>query len=310
MKDIFLMLKLTLKAGDQDSLNDLIKNISDRKIRFEVMDLNNNHIKLDYRNRLFVAVNMSYSGFDSSYDSRFRPSVHIHPMLVLTIPDQCLLGAFWIDEKIDFLRILWNGAFVSRVLYSDTALFEGMKNAILNQNRAALLILIWIVELVTGLDAKNANEKSFEPSAELFRLAVSMPSRSGDGRKCDMFKFISLFQLLLRAHAESMPKDDPVIMAWATHVRAWENEIEPIRSFGQWVLDFSHLMSNEYIENEYNGIRYLYREKYRIMRASIFCQGSIRPCRQDDEMQQRFIAAVGKSIWFEGEVEMTFPLYS
>ena len=135
------------------------------------------------------------------------------------------------------------------VQYSLAAFHEGMINAIVQGNYEALLVLIWQADrLAEYKDSKSYDRPPFKPPAELFRLVARFGTQdtalsgchSSDTNFNDPLLSIKLFTLLLRAHAEAMPQNDPDITAWAHQLLKYEDcvEYDQAKAFAQWVLDW------------------------------------------------------------------------
>lgn len=113
---------------------------------------------------------------------------------------------------------------------STAALHAGTKNAILEGNATALLVLVWAEFRISQSRAPFPHDAPYEIPPDLFRLAAS-DARKDDA--CADAVAISTFSLLLRTHAESMPNFDKTILAWASYLLSKPSS----QAFGQWLAD-------------------------------------------------------------------------
>lgn len=131
------------------------------------------------------------------------------------------------DNDIAYLETLRTGygldAPATDVSFSRDALQQGIHQALLEHNSRALTSLLKIDEYFTrrriestGTSSNHHDYYSLPP--EHFHTAVTL---AGDDP--------TLFQLLLRANAESLPADDSTITQWAMDLD---------NAFGRWLLDF------------------------------------------------------------------------
>ena len=96
--------------------------------------------------------------------------------------------------------------------------------------------------------AESYRENPLKPPPELFRLVAKQGMRpfaatsdesSGYQVKIDDADIsMRLFTLLLRAHAESMPQNDPDIEAWVHHLSTSQDSDGTIQALAQWVIDW------------------------------------------------------------------------
>lgn len=133
------------------------------------------------------------------------------------IPDWLLRSTPWTGKQLQLLQLLRQGyTFIQHdhvMSISARAVFEGMRNAILEFNVAALTTLLEIhnVFFKSGtwtfqhMLATQLTPASYHPlPLELFHLAA----RQDNGAT-------QMISLLLRAGIDSLPQDDEIITAWA-----------------------------------------------------------------------------------------------
>lgn len=122
---------------------------------------------------------------------------------------------------------------VARILLSRDALLQGLRTALVENNARALGVLLKIDEFYArslhkaggidiGDDDDDANAAAatvYTVPADCFRTAVRVARDNDDP---------AIFQLLVRASAESVPADDPEITQWAMSLDS---------PFGSWLLD-------------------------------------------------------------------------
>lgn len=157
------------------------------------------------------------------------------------------------------------------VTYSSAGFHAGMKNAVLERNPTALLVLAWAADRIYAMRKSSHHDTPFELPQDIFRSAVS--SSTEDNESADAIT-ISIFKILLRTHAESMPKSDDRIVAWATHLLSRPSS----QAFGQWLLEFSSRPEeNEYILDTSHGDFGLYgiRGDFDRVRRPLFQGGEI-----------------------------------
>ncbi|KAL2841442.1 hypothetical protein BJY01DRAFT_217483 [Aspergillus pseudoustus] len=147
---------------------------------------------------------------------------------IFSIPDKYLSGT---DEGFNenhtrFLELIRaaggltrpiNGSSTRNVAFSREAIQEGIHTALIEHNAAALTTLLKIDEYTFRCEESDVR-LAYTLPAEHFRTAVRV-ARDDPG----------LFQLLLRASAESVPLDDSEITQWAMELDG---------PFGAWLLDF------------------------------------------------------------------------
>ncbi|KAL1977170.1 hypothetical protein VTN31DRAFT_29 [Thermomyces dupontii] len=136
--------------------------------------------------------------------------------------------------------------------YSREALQEGIHNALVSRNERALTILLKLDEMLVRSHVTETGELPYSLPAEHFRTAVH---HSPDDPR--------FFQLLLRAHAESVPPDDPDITQWAMDLQS--SPAQGSRALGGWLLDFMVELTADVVE----------RARKDPQRAALFYQGGI-----------------------------------
>ena len=122
-----------------------------------------------------------------------------------------------------------------------------MRRATLQGHYDALFALLWLACRLAHCKTWPADARRLDPPEHLFRLAVTSEKSSLSGDGSDYAETsggatevkLRVFLLLLRAHAESMPRNDPVIEGWAIQLLACQNNNDMDRAFAQWVLDWS-----------------------------------------------------------------------
>ncbi|KAL4803271.1 hypothetical protein BDV18DRAFT_45482 [Aspergillus unguis] len=171
-----------------------------------------------------VSISIRQEGYGSS-----RETNRIIPLFsVLEIPDKFVSGG---DEGfnaihtrfLESLRVA-GGLTPERgpelrkeINLSREAIQEGIHTALIEQNETALMNLLLLDEY-TFRCQNHRHHLLYMIPAEHFRTAVRM-ARDDPG----------IFQLLLRASAESVPSDDSEITQWAIGLN---------NPFGPWLLDF------------------------------------------------------------------------
>jgi len=291
--DLFQDLNLPLRPEDQHTLDDLIENPPLQRTTFDATSLDGCKIFLDYSWPLVRSARLTYTGHDPRFDDGSMPNLEIEPSVVVTLPDACLQGAPWTDSKIQNLRILCYNLNLKEVKFSNAAFHAGMKDAVLERNPTALLVLAWAADRISQMRNTLPHEAPFELPQDVFRAAISITAK--DDEYADATA-ISIFKILLRTHAESMRKSDDGIVAWATRLLSRPSS----QAFGQWLIDFSSRPEeNEYIMDM--GHRARYTEE--TVRRPFFREGRISYQRSNHEMMKSFISIEGgEPIGFEKEV--------
>ncbi|PGH11789.1 hypothetical protein AJ79_04690 [Helicocarpus griseus UAMH5409] len=156
------------------------------------------------------------------------------PLAVWTIPGSFFMRTLWTEEAMDLLLYLLNHAPYDVVYTGPNCLRprttidisrdrvqDCIHDAIVGENPSNLWdLLSWdekVQRIVHGHDRWGV-PNGYGIRGEHFITAVHQTEDAG------------LFQVLLRAHAESMPYDDPEITAWAMRQRD--------REFGDWLLSY------------------------------------------------------------------------
>ena len=143
----------------------------------------------------------------------------------------------------------------------------------------------------------------FEPSSELFGLVARLGMRdleilerkSNSEGIMSAVVYVKLFTLLLRADAESMPKNDPDITAWATYLCMHQsNNNFGHKDFAQWVLDWSSRARNSDPVLR-AGMR---MGGSALVRRQLFWGGSIARKIIWDEIARRFVEICGGRVEF------------
>ena len=177
-------------------------------------------------------------------------------------------------------------------------------NAVVQGNYEALLVLIWQADrLAEYKDSKSYVRPPFEPPAELFRLVAKCGTQdiapsgchSSDTNFNGPLLSIKLFTLLLRAHAEAMPQNDPDITTWAHQLLKYEDcaEYDQAQPFAQWVLDWGiQKRRSEFLEFRITNMRVSDRVSRRRM---LFSGGGVSRYRAPigKETVRRFVGLCG-----------------
>lgn len=312
-RDLFTHLDITLSSQDQVRFDSfIVQNLPASRSTFEATALDVSHLSLRYPRRLATGLLMTYLGeADSRVDPRTTPNIRITPTDVLALPDHVLNGrAQWTEQKVDLLQMLCSYVNLGSVQYELPALHEGMRNAIVQVNYDALLVLIWLADrLAERKDIMSDSENAFKPPSELFRLVVKLGMRDLDISEAYSISegimktavSVKLFTLLLRAHAESMPQNDPDITAWAMYLCTYQsnNGIDH-KKFAQWVLDWSSQArdSDPVIRK---GMR---MGGPSLVKRQLFKRGGISRKRMGEEIASRFLELCeGRVECFAIEVE-------
>lgn len=212
---------------DLETLDATMSKLPETAARLEMITLDSSTIRIEFHGRLNASFSISYTGPNSRFALRHTDNCSIRPVKSLAIPDSYLRGSPWTDSKLDRLRLL-DGLHLSKI-----ALHKGMASAIQQGHYTALLILA-----VRLHRACYSNKNSWRDDAapeipgRLFQLVAKRPSNTAS----KMLRSVRLFKVLLRLHAESMPKRDKIVESWA---RRCVRGSLAVKAFGQWVLDFS-----------------------------------------------------------------------
>ena len=303
-RDLFLTIDMPLSSQVQTRFDSFIAQYPlASPSTFDITALDGCQITLRCPHQCAPAVLVKYHGPDSRFDQRMDPNIWIEPTDVLVIPSHVLTGQpEWTGDKLCLLQTLCGYVNLRKVQYELSAFHEGMEHAIVQGNYEALLVLIWEATRLAEYKATTSRDETpFKPPEELFRLiARRRVPRLGlsDGEAAgaeivdDFSVDISLFTLLLRAHAESMPQNDPDITAWTTRLLTCLDESRKDRaiSFAQWVTAWDKLdRSSEYIVDRYT----LRRGEHEKVRRPLFRGGTVSRKRKEDEMGKRFVEICG-----------------
>ncbi|KAL4917660.1 hypothetical protein BDW62DRAFT_183059 [Aspergillus aurantiobrunneus] len=147
---------------------------------------------------------------------------------IMEIPDKFLIGtdAGFSESHAQFLEILRMASGFNRsdvapteISFSREAIQQGIHTALIERNAEVLTTLLKIDEYTSRGESTSATQSlPYTVPADHFRTAVRVARDDP-----------SLFQLLLRASAESLPADDSEITQWAMDLGGF---------FGPWLLDF------------------------------------------------------------------------
>lgn len=192
------------------------------------------------------------------------------------------------------------------------AFHEGMRNAVIQRHYDALLTLVWLgtrlAEFNPSIWVRKANYDGnpLKPPPELFRLvakqgmqafAAPLIEHSGYQVKDDEAKTsLWLFTLLLRAHAESMPQNDPDIQTWTNHLSTCQDSDDTVQGLARWIADW---------ESCYG------KPKRRVYREPLFRGGGVSTVRNRkiDKMAIRFEEILGEKVQgFEEQMEKRMQL--
>ena len=126
-------------------------------------------------------------------------------------------------------------------------------------------------------------------------FAATSDGCSGLGDRRDEVKIsVRLFMLPLRAHAESMPRNDPEIEAWALQLLSIEDGDRSVLAFADWVLDWSSKeRCSEFICNRIHLGR---GEMGKLIRSPLFPQGGVSLSRREEGMARRFEEIAGGKV--------------
>ncbi|KAL1886844.1 Meiotic Sister-Chromatid recombination aldehyde dehydrogenase [Paecilomyces lecythidis] len=207
---------ITMDVTNQQAFDNFLAKDGDTRI-FEGTDSNGNHYTLSVIPLLSITVTCAET-----------QEVNTHRILsVKGFPDGLLRGDDgFSDDDIAYLETLRTGhgfdAPGTDVSFSRDALQQGIHNALVEHNSRALCTLLKIDEYFTRhrleSEGTDPSASSYSIPPEHFHTAVTI---AGDDP--------TIFQLLLRANAESLPADDSAITQWAMDLHS---------AFGSWLLDF------------------------------------------------------------------------
>ena len=313
-RDLFMTLDISLSSHDQIRFDSFIaQTLLASRSTFEATSLDGSHLTLEYPRRLATALLMTYhGGSDSRLDHNTTPNVTIRPTNVRAIPEPVLTGhPQWTEEKVDLLQMLCSYVNLRSVQYELSAFHEGMRNAIVQANHDALLVLLWQADRLVAYRPSHSHshdESPFEPPGELFRLVARRGMRdSAVLDECSSSEngvatsvSVKLFTLLLRVHAESMPRNDIDITRWAQQLLTCRDSSEPNPAgFARWVLDWGERESgSEFLYSRYAIAKSTMKRK---VRRPLFRGGGVSRTRKDDEMVRRFVEICGRRVERFGE---------
>lgn len=228
------------------------------------------------------------------------------PTNFVVLPPHLLKGEpEWTMEKVDSLQLFSSYVNLDAVKCQRAAFHEGMRNAVIQRHYDALLTFVWLGTRLAEsrqsiyLTAADYDENPLKPPPELFRLVAKQgmrsfaaPSdrRSGHQVKNDEAEIsLWLFTLLLRAHAESMPQNDPDIQAWANHLSTRQDSDDTVHGLARWIADW---------ESSYE------KPKPGVYRDPLFRAGRVSTDRKNDKMAIRFEESLGEKVQgFEEQLE-------
>ena len=184
-----------------------------------------------------------------------RSFIRLAPTTFLVLPPHFLTGKpVWTREKVDSLQLFSSHVSLPVMKPQHEAFHEGMRNAIIQRHYDALLTLVWLGTRMAEFGASQAlvaasyDENPFKPPREMFRLVAKQGMRpfaaTSDehsryaGKNNEAEISLWLFVLLLRAHAEGMPQNDPDIEAWANQLSTCQDSDGTVRALAQWVVDW------------------------------------------------------------------------
>lgn len=309
MNDLLFTLRLPLSPHDQSRLEPFIANLPATRSSLELSALNGTSVTLEYPRPFATAILMTYYGPDPRFNQDFSPNLTIAPTNIIAIPAHVLTGkSEWTAENIALLQMLASYVDLHTVHFALSALLEGMRNAVVQGNSDALLVLLWLgtrlAEYRDEDSMSRGDESPFEPPAELFCLVARRggPALTASDRSEAVFEDTDIsvkhFALLLRAHAESMPQHDADISRWAHDILTCQASSEPDRAFAQWVLDWSSReRESEYV---FQRRRFGRREGGKVRRP-LFRGGGVSRQRRAEGMAMRFLEICGGRVRGFGE---------
>lgn len=315
IKDLLCTLDLPISSDDQTRLNHFVANLPASHATLKVTALNvGGSIELIYPRPFATALLANYHGLDTRFDETVSPNLTIAPTKFLIIPSHVIAEkSEWTEEKLNMLKMLASYINLHKVKYQLEAFYKGMETAIVRGHYDALLTLVWLAtRLAEYKDVVSGNENPFEPPGELFRLvarrsiqnieAVSDGHSNSEAGRIDAPSSIRLFPLLLRAHAESMPQDDPDIIAWADQLLTCPESSKSDQAFANWVLDWSKKKRlSEYTTLQ---VRFRRRGEGQVIRRPMFSGGNVSRFREAEKIARRFVEISGGRIGsFSDEVE-------
>lgn len=207
---------ITMDETQQDALNKFLERKYDGRT-FEGADGNKKNCTLSIVPLLSVGITRSETGKSETH----------RVVSVNTFPAKLLRGdGGFTDDNVAYLEMLRTAYGFEKpgtdVSFSRDDLQQGVYVALNEKNARALITLLKIDEYFTRgrteIPSSGATEMQYSVPAEHFHTAVRV---AGDDP--------TLFQILLRANAESLPRDDSDITQWAIQLGG---------AFGTWLLDF------------------------------------------------------------------------
>ena len=235
LQDLLQEMNLTFTPEKQNLLKRLVLNPPGRARQFEVTSVECTNITISqtahYRTRC-KCTSIVYSGAgprSRNFDLLF------HPIHVTVVPDFCVRGNPWTSPKLQRLQILvsqFNRPF--QPVSSCDRFIRGMEDAIVQRNNTALLVLAWAAGRLFGIRCPRGftqQRRHYDLPQDIFRLVLrDLPE---DDESADAVA-ISMFKILIRVSAESMPRHDEGITTWATRLLSRPRD----RGFGRWLIDF------------------------------------------------------------------------
>jgi hypothetical protein len=218
------------------------------------------HFKLDDEASKLPCIITHHFGTFIWEQGRFHPErLGRSIFAVRTIPQHVLRGNPWTDGKVELLKILRQGIRYLQgrpeIAISKDAMFQGMRNAIIEGNKAALLVLLELYLTCVKYEkttngpyrAGPAEEPDCDPMvnlpADLFQLAYTHAAAHST-TKGDQFE---LLRLLFRGGIENIHPNDEMLTQWATHAKSRQNSggiPEDVRA-ATWLLQhMEHTMAS------------------------------------------------------------------
>ena len=251
-EDVLTALDVLPSLDTQTRLDCLIAKWPASRATFVTSTFDGSELALKSSDPFVSALSADYRGPDPE---GVRLKMTLAPTTFFVLPPHLLTGKpEWTREKVDSLQLFSSYVSPHAVKCQREAFHEGMRNAIIQRHYDALLTLVWLgtrsVEfgVSEGLVAATYDENPFKPPPELFRLvakqgmrpsAATLNKRSGyQGKNDEVEISLWLFTLLLRAHAEAMPQNDPGIQAWANQLSTCRDSDGTVKALAQWVIDW------------------------------------------------------------------------
>lgn len=229
--------------------------------------------------------------------------VWIRPTIIHELPVSCFRGP-WSDSKIELMRMVCTDPPIRHGPFSAAAVHLGMSDAIEEGHVSAPLILAEYGGRSETLGRIFPRDSPLELPADLFHTLALCALKNSQKSSTS----ISLFKLLLRTQADSMPKSDAKIEHWAASLRSQPSA----RAFGQWVLDFSaHPSEDETARNgPYVKLNRVHEEMVRVRRSMFFCGEPNHRRDTQGKMTRRLVEIEGGNVEpFTKEVRDLVPPY-